>query len=132
MSYYRSIFHFDGILQGTNFNQKAGVQGFDDTTSIFGFPEITLTNYATYLGSPSNQLPKSNQHRNLQFNLSSTYSHGSHSIKFGEIFITSAPALSMAPIRQGFLRSAASIRATRLLTSCWAFPTMSRATTISS
>ena len=83
VSYYRSIFHFDGILQGTNFNQKAGVQGFDDTTSIFGFPEITLTNYATYLGSPSNQLPKSNQHRNLQFNLSSTYSHGRHSIKFG-------------------------------------------------
>ena len=83
MSYYRSIFHFNGILQGTNFNQLAGVQGFDDTTSIFGFPEIELTNYATFLGSPSNQLPKSNQHRNLQFSLSSTYSHGSHSIKFG-------------------------------------------------
>ena len=83
MSYYRSIFHFDGILQGTNFNQNAGVQGFNDTTSIFGFPEIELTNYATYLGSPANQLPKSNQHRNLQFNLSATYSHGSHSIKFG-------------------------------------------------
>jgi hypothetical protein len=83
MSYYRSIFHFNGILQGTNFNQKAGVQGFDDTTAIFGFPEIELTNYATFLGSPSNQLPKSNQHRNLQFNLSSTYSRGNHSIKFG-------------------------------------------------
>ena len=27
MSYYRSIFHFNGILQGTNFNQMAGVQG---------------------------------------------------------------------------------------------------------
>jgi hypothetical protein len=83
MSYYRSIFHFNGILQGTNFNHEAGVQGFDDTTPIFGFPEITITNYASYLGSPSNQLPKSNQHRNLQFNLSTTYSHGSHSIKFG-------------------------------------------------
>jgi hypothetical protein len=82
-SYYRSIFHFQGILQGTNFNQEAGVQGFNDTTSIFGFPEIEMTNYATFLGSPSNQLPKSNQHRNLQFGLSTTYSQGRHNIKFG-------------------------------------------------
>ncbi len=43
----------------------------------------TMTNYATFLGSPSNQLPKSNQHRNLQFGLSTTYSQGRHSIKFG-------------------------------------------------
>jgi hypothetical protein len=83
MSYYRSIFHFGGILQGTNFNQEAGVQGFNDTTSIFGFPQITMTNYATFVGSPSDQRPKSNQHRNLQFNVNTTYSHGNHSIKFG-------------------------------------------------
>ena len=82
-SYYRSIFHFQGILQGTNFNQEAGVQGFNDTTPIFGFPEITMTNYASFLGSPSNQLPKSNQHRNLQFALSTTYSEGRNNIKFG-------------------------------------------------
>ena len=82
-SYYRSIFHFQGILQGTNFNQEAGVQGFNDTTPIFGFPEIEMTNYASFLGSPSNQLPKSNQHRNLQFGLSTTYSQGRHNIKFG-------------------------------------------------
>jgi hypothetical protein len=82
-SYYRSIFHFSGILQGTNFNQEAGVQGFNNTTPIFGFPEITMTNYASFLGSPSNQLPKSNQHRNLQFALSTTYSEGRHNVKFG-------------------------------------------------
>jgi hypothetical protein len=29
-SYYRSYFYFGGTLQGTNFNQQAGVQGFND------------------------------------------------------------------------------------------------------
>ena len=63
--------------------RKQACKGFNDTTPIFGFPEIEMTNYATFLGSPSNQLPKSNQHRNLQFGLSTTYSQGRHNIKFG-------------------------------------------------
>ena len=82
-SYYRSIFVFGGTLQGTNFNDQAGVQGFNDTTSVYGFPYILLSGYASYNGSPSDQRPKSNQHRNLQFALNTTWSRGSHSVKFG-------------------------------------------------
>ena len=40
ISYYRSYFYFGGTLQGTNFNQLAGVQGFNDTTSVYSFPQI--------------------------------------------------------------------------------------------
>jgi hypothetical protein len=83
ISYYRSIFVFGGTLQGTNFNQEAGVQGFDDTTTVFSFPLITLSGYASYNGSPSDQRPKSNQHRNFQYAVNTSWSKGSHSIKFG-------------------------------------------------
>ncbi|HZP07012.1 MAG TPA: carboxypeptidase regulatory-like domain-containing protein [Terracidiphilus sp.] len=83
MSYYRSIFIFGGVLQGTNIDQKAGVQGFNDTTSVYGFPQITLSGYAGYNGSPSDQRPKSNQHRNFQYALDTTWIHGKHNAKFG-------------------------------------------------
>src|SRR6185437_1560178 len=83
VSYYRSYFYFGGTLQGTNFNQQAGVQGFDDTTSIFSFPQITLTNYSTFTGSPSDQRPKQNRIRNWQYADNISYSSGSHSIKIG-------------------------------------------------
>ncbi len=58
VSYYRSYFYFAGSLQGTNFNQLAGVQGFNDTTSVYSFPYITLTNYSNFTGSPSDQRPE--------------------------------------------------------------------------
>ncbi len=83
VSYYRSYFYFGGTLQGTNFNQQAGVQGFDDTTSIFSFPQITVTNYSTFTGSPSDQRPKQNRIRNWQYGDNVSYSSGSHSIKIG-------------------------------------------------
>jgi hypothetical protein len=83
VSYYRSIFLFGPTLGGTNFNQQAGVQGFNDTTSIFSFPQITLTNYSTFTGSPSDQRPKSNRIRNWQYADNMSYSSGRHSVKFG-------------------------------------------------
>jgi hypothetical protein len=83
VSYYRSIFLFGGALVGTNFNQQAGIQGFNDTTSIYGFPLISLSGYASYNGSPFDQRPKSNQHRNFQYALGTTWSTGKHMIKFG-------------------------------------------------
>ena len=87
VSYYRSYFLFGPTLPGTNFNQKAGVKGFDDTTSIYSFPEITLTNYATFNGSPFDQRPKSNRHRNFQYADTASYSSGRHSVKFGAEFL---------------------------------------------
>jgi Carboxypeptidase regulatory-like domain len=83
VSYYRSIFLFGGTLEGTNFNKEAGVQGFDDTTSVFSFPQITLTNYATFTGSPSDQRPKSNRIRNWQYADNLSYSSGRHNVKIG-------------------------------------------------
>lgn len=83
MSYYRSVFIFGGILQGTNIDHEAGIQGFDNTTSVYGFPQITLSGYAGYNGSPSDQRPKSNQHRNFQYALDTTWSHGKHNAKVG-------------------------------------------------
>lgn len=83
VSYYRSYFYFGGTLQGTNFNQQAGVQGFNDTTSIYSFPQITVTNYSTFTGSPSDQRPKQNRIRNWQYADNVSYASGSHSIKIG-------------------------------------------------
>ena len=65
VSYYRSIFLFGPTLPGTNFNQQAGVQGFNDTTSIFAFLRSQSAGYATFTGSPSDQRPKSNRMREL-------------------------------------------------------------------
>ncbi len=83
VSYYRSYFLFGPTLGGTNFNQAAGVQGFNDTTSIYSFPEITLTGYATFNGSPFDQRPKSNRHKNWQYADNMTFSSGRHTVKFG-------------------------------------------------
>lgn len=83
ISYYRSYFLFGTALGGTNFNQAAGVKGFDDTTSIYSFPQITLTGYATFNGSPFDQRPKSNRHKNWQYADNLSYSSGRHSVKMG-------------------------------------------------
>jgi hypothetical protein len=83
VSYYRSYFYFGGTLQGTNFNQLAGVQGFNDTTSVYSFPQIALTGYSTFTGSPSDQRPKQNRIRNLQYADNVSYTVGRHSIKIG-------------------------------------------------
>ena len=83
VSYYRSYFYFGGALQGTNFNQLAGVQGFNDTTSIYGFPYLTLTGYSNFTGSPSDQRPKQNRIRNLQYADNVSYTVGRHNIKVG-------------------------------------------------
>jgi len=82
-SYYRSYFYFGGTLQGTNFNQQAGVKGFDDTTSIYSFPQITVTGYSTFTGSPSDQRPKQNRMRNWQYADSVSYSSGKHNVRIG-------------------------------------------------
>ncbi|MBV8830622.1 MAG: TonB-dependent receptor, partial [Acidobacteriaceae bacterium] len=83
ISYYRSYFYFGGTLQGTNFNQAAGVQGFNDTTSVYSFPYITLTGYSNFTGSPSDQRPKQNRIRNWQYADNLNYTVGRHNIKVG-------------------------------------------------
>ncbi|HVG26773.1 MAG TPA: hypothetical protein VM865_04125, partial [Acidobacteriaceae bacterium] len=83
VSYYRSIFLFGGVFQGQNIDAAAGIQGFNDTTPVYGFPQITLSGYTGYSGSPSDQRPKSNQHRNFQYATDTSWTHGGHSMMFG-------------------------------------------------
>ncbi len=83
VSYYRDYFYFSGSFQGTNINQEAGVQGFNDTTSVYGFPEITVTGYSNFTGSPFDQRPKQNRIRDWQYADDMSYSSGKHNIKFG-------------------------------------------------
>ena len=82
-SYYRSLFYFGPILPGANINAAAGVQGFDNLTSVYGFPNINITGFASYSGSPSDQRPKSNRIRNKIYGDTMSYANGKHDIKFG-------------------------------------------------
>lgn len=84
-SYYRSYFYFAAELQGTNFNQEAGAQGFSDTapTALAGFPEIELSGYSTFQGAPADQRPKQNRIRDYQYADDLSYSSGPHNIKMG-------------------------------------------------
>jgi hypothetical protein len=83
VSYYRDYFYFGGALQGTNVDQEAGIQGFNNTTSVYEMPEITITGYSNYTGSPFDQRPKQNRIRDWQYADNVSYSSGKHSIKVG-------------------------------------------------
>ena len=82
ISYYRSIFLFGAILQGTNIDQLAGIQGFADTP-IQSFPTIAISGYASFTGSPSDQRPKSNSIRDWVYGDTMSFSNGRHDVKFG-------------------------------------------------
>jgi len=83
ISYYRDYFYFGTAMQGTNVDQQAGIQGFNDTTSVYGFPQITITGYSNYTGGPFDQRPKQNRIRDWQYADNISYSSGKHAIKFG-------------------------------------------------
>ncbi len=83
VSYYRSIFLFGPIYPGGNVNDAAGVAGFDGLTSIFGFPNISLTGFTGFSGSPSDSRPKSNRIRDWIYSDTLSYSKGKHDMKFG-------------------------------------------------
>jgi hypothetical protein len=86
LGFYRMFFHFDQPLASTYFNlpsgSNPGYKGFD--LQLFGgFPQITMTNYATFDGGPSNQLPKNNHIRTYEYADTLTYNNGKHSMKMG-------------------------------------------------
>jgi hypothetical protein len=81
-SYYRMIFLFAGILQGQNIDQMAGVQGMN-LQPYGGFPEIDMSGYSSFVGSPSNCLPKSNHVRTWDYTDTVGYSNGVHNIQTG-------------------------------------------------
>jgi hypothetical protein len=83
VSYYRSIFLFGAIEQGVNVDQEAGIQGFADTTPIQSFPNISISGYTGFTGSPSDQRPKSNRIRDWVYGDTVSYSNGKNDVKFG-------------------------------------------------
>ncbi len=82
-AYYRSYFLFGTALPNTDINAMAGIQGFDTTSSVKSFPQINISGYASYTGSPSDQRPKQNRIRDWQYHDGISYTNGKHDIKFG-------------------------------------------------
>ena len=81
--YYRDYFLFDAVLPGTNFDQQAGVTGFEQTQLTPSFPLISLSGYTGFTGSGSNSLPKANRIRTFQYSDAVSYSSGKNDMKFG-------------------------------------------------
>ncbi|MGH9325923.1 MAG: carboxypeptidase-like regulatory domain-containing protein [Terriglobia bacterium] len=81
-SYYRSFFLFGGYLQGQFFNQQANIQGLE-LQPYGGFPEIDMSGYSSFVGSPSNCLPKANHIRTWDYTDTVSYSNGKHTIQMG-------------------------------------------------
>ena len=102
VAYYRSYFLFGPALGGTDVNAMAGIQGFEDTSSLKSFPQINISGYAGYTGSPSDQRPKQNRLRDWQYHDGASFSTGKHDIKFGadllhitNAFISGAQAMGI-------------------------------------
>jgi hypothetical protein len=81
--YYRDYFLFGAVLPGTNFDQLAGITGYEQTQLNPSFPLINVSGYTGFSGSGSNSLPKSNRIRTFQYADAVSYSTGKHEIKFG-------------------------------------------------
>ncbi len=83
--YYRSIFLFGGTLQGENIDEEAGIRGFSNPVVVPtpSFPQIDLSPFAAFLGSPSDQRPKSNRIRTWQYADTVSYARARHDLKFG-------------------------------------------------
>jgi hypothetical protein len=81
--YYRDYFLFGAVLPGTNYDQEAGITGFEQTQLSPSFPLITLSGFSGFNGSGSNSLPKANRIRTWEYSEALTYTTGKHNIKFG-------------------------------------------------
>jgi hypothetical protein len=101
-SYYNSPFLFGVVLPGFN-EAAAGIQGFSDPTitPIQSFPNISLSGYQGYQGSPSDQRPKHIIIHTWQFLDSMTYSLGRHELKFGMEWMHRRDAFSIGQNSNG-------------------------------
>lgn len=86
VSYYRSLINFNSSLNGTNFNDMAGIQGFDQLNTpaaFYTFPSITIANYSNYVGGSAGNVPKKNKLRSWQYADRVSYTSGKNQIQFG-------------------------------------------------
>jgi hypothetical protein len=101
-AYYNSPFLFGVVLPGFN-EAAAGILGFSDPTitPIQSFPNINLSGYQGYQGSPSDQRPKHIIIHTWQFLDSVTYSIGRHELKFGMEWMHRRDAFSIGQNSNG-------------------------------
>jgi hypothetical protein len=85
IAYYDSPFLFGVVLPGFDLQSQAGVLGFSDPviTPVKSFPNINLTGYQGFQGSPSDQRPKNIIIHTWQYSDSATKTLGRHELKFG-------------------------------------------------
>jgi hypothetical protein len=86
ISYYRSLIDFNSSLNGTNFNDMAGIQGFDQLNTpseYFTFPSISIANYSNYTGGSAGNVPKKNKLRSAQYVDRVSYTSGKNQLQFG-------------------------------------------------
>jgi hypothetical protein len=85
VAYYDSPFLFGVVLPGFDLQSQAGVLGFEDPviTPVKSFPNINLSGYQSFQGSPSDQRPKNIIIHTWQFSDSVTWNRGRHELKFG-------------------------------------------------
>ena len=82
-SYYRDYFLFSQILPGTNFDDEAGIQGYDVVDQSPSFPYITLSGYSAFNGSGNGNNPKSNRIRTWEYTDTVSYTKGKHDLSIG-------------------------------------------------
>ena len=82
-SYYRDYFLFSQILPGTNFDDEAGIQGYDVVDQSPSFPYITLSGYSAFNGSGNGNNPKSNRIRTWEYADTLSYTKGKHELSIG-------------------------------------------------
>jgi len=87
--YYRSIFVFNGFMQGTSVDQDAGILGFNDpiVDAVQGLPEVNISGFYGFYGMPNDQRPKSNRIRTWEYGDTIGHAQGHHEMKMGaELF----------------------------------------------
>jgi hypothetical protein len=104
-SYLPNSLNLLAFLQGTDFNAKAGVTGFEQTGhrpgDVGSFPDFAWSGYASMSGSTFDQRPKTQDLNVWEANDSMTWAKGRHILKFGVQFRRWMPRLTDSGVYEG-------------------------------
>ncbi|HKX30136.1 MAG TPA: TonB-dependent receptor, partial [Blastocatellia bacterium] len=85
-NYLPAILDLAPFLAGTNFNQEAGIRGFEETGRpgvVGSFPDFAWSGYTAMNGSAFDQRPKTQDLKVYEWTDNLTWIKGSHIFKFG-------------------------------------------------
>jgi Carboxypeptidase regulatory-like domain/TonB dependent receptor len=99
--YYRDFLYFASVDGGTNYIQKAGITGYDQSQITPSFPYITLSGYTAFQGSGINNLPKTIYIRTWQYSDSVSYNTGKHDLEFGAQLVHQKDAFIIGQSQEG-------------------------------